>query len=358
MVVISHTPIFPENHSFLYFPMVVLNRIGWAGVDLFFVLSGFLVGGLLFKEYQKTSKIQVKRFFIRRAFKVWPGYFAFLLVYCTFQILRGDSTVLTALLPNFFHVQNYFSQTSQVGWLWSLGVEEHFYLILPLALGVLYKLKKMGNSKVSVTHLFLFVAITCLVLRALTYRLNPEAKEFTLVFPSHLRFDSLFAGVFLSYLVHFKNLRLEKLRPFQFYIFFVSVALGLTTYFYPDKAQMFLYPFGLSLLYVAFSGIVLFAHFRTTNPKSVNSRWTQWLFAPFVFIGVRSYAIYVWHGYFAKPIANRITATLGISGSMLGWKGILFELIYLGTPIFLGALMFLIIEEPALKIRNKLFPSS
>src|SRR5689334_22927959 len=52
------------------------RRIGWAGVDLFFVLSGFLVSGLLFAEYQKKQNVDVRRFVIRRGFKIWPPYFA------------------------------------------------------------------------------------------------------------------------------------------------------------------------------------------------------------------------------------------------------------------------------------------
>src|ERR1035441_4294981 len=50
-------------------------RIGWAGVDLFFVLSGFLISGLLFADYSQWGRIHLKRFYIRRGFKIWPAFY-------------------------------------------------------------------------------------------------------------------------------------------------------------------------------------------------------------------------------------------------------------------------------------------
>src|SRR5208282_5492945 len=55
-------------------------RVGWAGVDLFFVLSGFLISGLLFSEYKRRRSINFKRFFIRRGLKIYPAFYVFLLL--------------------------------------------------------------------------------------------------------------------------------------------------------------------------------------------------------------------------------------------------------------------------------------
>src|ERR1700683_1541313 len=57
-----------------------LRRVGWIGVDLFFVLSGFLISGLLFSEYKKRHAISLKRFFIRRGLKIYPAFYVFLLL--------------------------------------------------------------------------------------------------------------------------------------------------------------------------------------------------------------------------------------------------------------------------------------
>ena len=61
------------------------NRAGWIGVDLFFVLSGFLISGLLFGEYQRRGSIQLKRFYIRRGFKIYPAFYVFLAVTALIQ---------------------------------------------------------------------------------------------------------------------------------------------------------------------------------------------------------------------------------------------------------------------------------
>ena len=74
------------------------------------------------------------------------------------------------------------------------------------------------------------------------------------------------------------------------------------------------------------------------------------------FIGLRSYSIYVWQGFFAKPIAHRLTLALGITPQLPHW-GFLYELIYWSIPIALGVFSFHLIEEPFLKIRNHFFPS-
>ena len=58
----------------------ILHHFGWLGVDLFFVLSGFLVSGLLFNEYKKIGKVKIGRFLIRRGFKIYPPFYFFVLI--------------------------------------------------------------------------------------------------------------------------------------------------------------------------------------------------------------------------------------------------------------------------------------
>src|SRR5260221_13388339 len=77
MVLFRHLPVPPESApSWIKGPQSFLHQAGWAGVDLFFVLSGFLISGLLFREQQQYGRIDFKRFFIRRGLKIYPGFFA------------------------------------------------------------------------------------------------------------------------------------------------------------------------------------------------------------------------------------------------------------------------------------------
>src|SRR5882672_3141516 len=91
-----------------------LHRLGWTGVDLFFVLSGFLVGGLLFSELKNSGKLDAPRFLIRRGFKIWPSYFAYLLFLLV--VLRRDTDALWLWVYNLVHVQNYFGTPRPHTW--------------------------------------------------------------------------------------------------------------------------------------------------------------------------------------------------------------------------------------------------
>src|SRR5207249_3526564 len=105
-----------------------LGHVGWLGVDLFFVISGFLISGLLFSENEKHGKVDFLRFFIRRGFKIYPLFYTLigltLLVYYFFDI----SFSYKNLLPELFFFQNYFAGLYLHTW--SLALEEHFYILL------------------------------------------------------------------------------------------------------------------------------------------------------------------------------------------------------------------------------------
>ena len=107
-------------------------RIGWLGVDLFFVLSGFLISNLLFSEYRKTERISLRTFYLRRALKLYPGFYLLLFSTVVFCAIAGRRITLRGTLGEFFFVQNYLG--GLWGHTWSLAVEEHFYLILPVLL--------------------------------------------------------------------------------------------------------------------------------------------------------------------------------------------------------------------------------
>src|SRR5688572_30062087 len=100
---------------FRHFGIVeVLGKIGWSGVDLFFVISGFLVSGLLFREFQSTGEIKPMRFLIRRGFKIYPPFYFFLAFTVAKAFLVFLSGIegnkgfnLKALLAEIFFVQNY-----------------------------------------------------------------------------------------------------------------------------------------------------------------------------------------------------------------------------------------------------------
>ena len=127
-------------YHFAYFP--VLSNIGWCGVDLFFVLSGYLISGLLFSEYSRTGTFNVGRFWLRRGLKIWPSLYVFLVAALPLAVSNGPGWGPSMLASAFFY-SNYSQTIRLVGHTWSLAVEEHFYLALPLLLLLLIRLKRL-----------------------------------------------------------------------------------------------------------------------------------------------------------------------------------------------------------------------
>ena len=371
MVLVTHTAVFPAAHSVLYFPLVFLNRVGWSGVDIFFVLSGYLVGGLLMREYQQTGRIRPGRFWTRRAFKVWPTFYAFLLVMfvldAAFFERRGGiapfAAAITKFWPNWLHIQNY--RDGNLGWLWSLAVEEHFYLLLPWAL--ICVVGVTGDDRlrpkalmVRMTACFLGISLLCLGLRWLAYadaRSSGVLSLDRLEWPTHLRIDSLFSGVFLAYLVRFHDDALQRLKPFRFAILLFAMCTWIPFWRGSDPVQLVFYPFGPTLLYVGAGGLVLFTHLASTD-ASISNRWavTEGFMRAMAWVGSRSYAIYVWHGFLAKPIAHRICDSLRLTGDHPGLLGWVHDSVYYATYIVLGAVMYEMVELPGLRLRARLFP--
>jgi len=101
-------------------------EFGWTGVDLFFVLSGFLIGGQLWKEVRRSGTIDVGRFILRRGLRIWPLYFA---VVVLSPLLVGRSTYKWG---DWAFLTNYVTGRVEGGW--SLSTEEQFYIVAPLAI--------------------------------------------------------------------------------------------------------------------------------------------------------------------------------------------------------------------------------
>lgn len=140
LVLASHSLQFDVAPGVFHNVWHAFGRAGGVGVDIFFVLSGFLIGGLLFTEILNHGTLDVTRFIIRRGFKIWPSYYVFLFYYAAYLHARfhlGVTQTFSLLVPNLIHIQNYVSRsdlglrlTGDPYWgfnmrhTWSLAVEE------------------------------------------------------------------------------------------------------------------------------------------------------------------------------------------------------------------------------------------
>lgn len=335
------------------------HNMGWIGVDLFFVLSGFLVSGLLFKEYIKFGDIQPKRFLIRRGFKIYPIYFIFYVPYLM-AIIKMGNFELVPFLSDMAFVQNYVN-----GWgyaylaSWSLAVEEHFYFGLCLVLwyGIKHQKITLGNASDSKPEIDLLAKwilgafALCLALRVISNLLFPLEFErnFTM---THLRIDSLLAGVLISYLYYFKPDQLKEIFNQYKKALLVLALLCLSwTPFMDPTPSFFAKTIGFTLLYIAF-GILLTYFLLSPN---INKRLNSILTAPAVNliskIGYCSYSIYIIHS-----LVNKIFNKL-IESHHFPENHYLVFLTTSALSVSIGMGMTYIIEDFFLKIRNKYVPS-
>jgi len=302
----------------------IWSNIGGFGVDLFFVLSGFLISNLLFKEYLEAGSIRLVRFWLRRALKLYPSFYlmmAVTIIYClawhvafTPRSLAGELTL----------TQNYVG--SIWGHTWSLAVEEHFYLLLPLALFLMMRWNRgSANPFRSVPYVFAGVAILCLGLRVWNAALFPVYDHRLHYELSHLRIDSLLFGVFLSYLHNFHSGLLAKLMgaPWRRPLSFLSIVALAPTLLLASN-DWFVYTYGFTSIYVGF-GIVLLLSIYKEKAGAKPGVAARAIGA----MGVYSYTVYLWH----VPMAMVFSS---IGARFPFFNAYVLHAIYLGASIGMG----------------------
>ena len=126
-------PIVGTNFGVASWPVF---RWSWTGVDLFFVLSGYLIGRQLWREYEDTRSIKFGRFILRRGLRIWPLYFAFMVF---LVVTRGP----VLHWPDWVFASNYAKGGYQRGW--SLSTEEQFYIVVPIAILLLGRVLKLRH---------------------------------------------------------------------------------------------------------------------------------------------------------------------------------------------------------------------
>ena len=248
------------------------------------------------------------RFIIRRGLKIWPSYYVLMVVTAVFSLLvaraRGvafpkHEVLVSALFTRIFFGNDGFNYLSHS---WSLAVEEHFYLLLPLLLVLLLRFGKRRDPFRSIPWIFLGVAAVCFALRYIAPQNGPYA------WATYLRMDGLFAGVLIGYLYHFRRSWFDKLTGHHAPGICVLCLLPAFT-FSAESEPMKTY--GISLLMIGFSFLVSWSVVRQPRGRiaSVMAK-----------IGFYSYSIYLWHLCLAFPfVCPSSRALRWLSGSRWFW---------------------------------------
>lgn len=353
VLILVHHAVFQSNYGVWSAVAPSLLRFGWTGVDLFFVLSGFLVGGLLIKEIQRTSRLNLKRFLIRRAFKIWPAYFMFLAFVWAKGLRHGQSCseLFQVLWPNFLHVQNYIR--TPPGHTWSLAVEEHFYVLLPVFLLILVQRARFDQRCLRfIPWAAAGVAFFCLAARFISNIGRPFVPE-THYFPTHLRLDGLLIGVALSYGYHCHIKWVNRMRKKKVWLA-VAGFLMLLPFFAIAGDRPFVFTVGYTILAIAYSLLILAfvpAPGLPTVPTGMQGAMMKGVAA----VGTCSYSIYLWHQDLGSlPAAYWLQALWLWLPREWQWTG--YMACYLGLAFLAGWVMSRCVEIPCLRIREWLVP--
>ena len=285
LVLIYHCAAFQTvRHSFVYY-LLVPRGLMWSGVDLFFVLSGFLIGGILMDS--KDSPTYYHTFYLRRVFRIFPLYYLMISLLVAGCVLFPWSFLFASRMPIwpfFFFLQNVgFGITHAaplVGVTWSLAVEEQFYLLLPLAV------QKLSIRTLSVLAIICVIAAP--VLRTIFFLWGLRWDQIQAPLPC--RADALALGVLAAILVRSEPATLWIRRnSTAAYIYFALLVCGSAAMLKLQETR-YTATFGISLLDQMYFCLLVLLVLVPLRPMTwiFRLKWLGWL-------GTVSYCVYLIH---------------------------------------------------------------
>ncbi len=329
-----------------------LSEFGWSGVDLFFVLSGYLITALLLRERELKGRIHIGHFYRRRILRIWPlYYFACLCFFLIFPALNLEQVGptwgsrfqewVTVWIPSFLAFAGNLAVSigGWTGWsvidpLWSISMEEQFYLVWP-ALVVLTPSKRLGWA-------LLALIVVPTWLRYAFLSLGPHATHPTIFTHPFCRFDSFAWGALLAVGLNHPTLAgLHRRFGWTLWLggalIFLPKALGVRVETL-SLAQVWLYPV-IAVGYLS----LLAALLRPTS-------WVARVFAlpPLVWLGRLSYGLYVWHGV---GLATTLFYVDAMPRTWPAWFQVLG--VALGITLALATFSYFAIERPFLRLKER-----
>ena len=281
---------------------------GFLGVDLFFVLSGYLISSLIIKEFRKTGTVNLYNFYIRRARRLLPAVYFMITVGLVVMVLFNEVLLHKSHLDAIFgyiyssnwwyifHKLDYFDSfgaQSPFKHLWSLAIEEQFYMIFPLLFLLVNRKKKSKDGTFKLNKNFLYVVLGLILVSLIAHILLFDINNISRIyFGTDTRAFSLLVGVVGAILYPMERLH-TKVTPQQNLIYsvisLVSIATLITVMIYTSEYNTWLYRGGFLL--VAILGLIVII--SSGKQHTVMARLLS--FKPVVFIGKISYSLYLWH---------------------------------------------------------------
>lgn len=320
-------------------------RFGWTGVDLFFVLSGFLISSQLFEQIRNGQKISFKSFYLKRFFRIIPVYLFTVGLYFYIPYFR-EKEGLPPLWKFLTFTQNFGLNLKESGVFshaWSLCVEEHFYFILPLVLIFLQISKSFRKSYWLLLALFIFGLVIRFYSYEYLYLPHIEGNGRVLwheyiFYPTYNRFDGLIVGVSIAALYNFVPTAWNKISLYgNFTIILGLVVLTFAYFLCYNQFTFYASVFGFPVVSIGYGLIVIGAVSETSFLYKWQSKITT-------FIATMSYAIYLTHKGIIH-ITHQLFNDLKIDNNLM-------VLICIITSVCLAFLLHKAIEKPFMKLRD------
>ena len=330
---------------------------GFLGVDLFFVLSGYLISSLIIKEYRKTGSLNLYNFYIRRARRLLPAVYLMITVGLVVMVLFNEVLLRKSHLDAIFgyiyssnwwyifHKLDYFDSfgaQSPFKHLWSLAIEEQFYMIFPLLFLLVNRKKKSKDGTYKLNKNFLYVVLGLILVSLIAHILLFDINNISRIyFGTDTRAFSLLVGVVGAILYPMERLH-AKVTPQQNMIYsvvsLVAIATLITVMIYTSEYNTWLYRGGFLL--VAILGLIVII--SSGKQHTLMSRLLS--FKPIVFIGKISYSLYLWH----FPVLVLTTPI-----SEIGNPNIIFVILRVILTFILATASYVFVETPIRKLGFK-----
>ncbi len=337
-------------------PVYVISQRIWFGMDLFFFLSGFLIGTILLSP-DARGVAGALRFYARRSFRIVPLYYVVLTALALAQPAGTLDTGRLAL--EYLYLTNYTDATRAVMvWGWSLCVEEHFYLLVPGIIALVLRLRSHRARIAWLAALWLSgFAARCFAAGSLRHG-DPAEGFLKLYIPTHTRYDILFAGVLLAYVWHTERPRVVasmSRRGVRLAAVAVCLALFASLMLVPPAALGGY--FGLLMIGTVTGAAYLIL--VTTLITSTGKVACLLGHRAFLYLATLGYGVYLVHmplvrtlgldAYLRLAILHRLPQPVAF---------VLAVTIVFAASLAAGYVLHLLVEKPALFARDRLVPAS
>lgn len=325
------------------------SKFGWSGVDLFFVLSGFLISSQLFTQWKKDGSFKIKEFFLKRFFRILPAFWVVVAIYFCVPAFH-EREELRPLWRYLTFTQNFGLDVANFGTFshaWSLCVEEHFYLVLPFTLLALAGMKIFRKS----WWLLVLLFVATIFLRYYSFEniYSPIADTdnggvvwYTYIYyPSYTRLDGLLIGVGIAAMYVFLPTAWERVTRYGNWILLLSLAVLTGGWFLTEDALSFpATVWGFALVSIGYGLLVVAALSRSCFLYQWKSRVTG-------LIATLSYAVYLTHKGVIH-ITQELLAGMGVDI----YSGLCMVVCVVACYIA-AAILHVVVEKPFMRLRKR-----